>query len=55
MKSECDKCGENALECSCEEMKEMMQLKRKNLENQNAMIDKFWPWVASVQLGDDDE
>ena len=55
MSGECDKCGEHALECNCGEMKEIMQMKRKNLENQNTMIDKFWPWLASVQIRGDDE
>ncbi len=55
MSSECDRCGKDASECACEEIKEMMRIRRKNLENQNAMLDKFWPWLGSMKIQDDNE
>jgi len=55
MSGECDKCGEHATECKCEDMKELAKSMRTNLERQNTLMDKIWPWLGTLQVEDDDE
>lgn len=46
MSSECDKCGEHALECKCE-LIEMNKMRIENLKRQKFHLEKFFSWTTA--------
>lgn len=37
-----------------EDIKELYRSMRINFENQNKMLDKFWPWLKSLTINEED-
>lgn len=55
MSGECETCGEHCLDCRCDDMKEIIKMKRRNLEFELKYMSECFPYLTGYPYEDEDE